>query len=138
MTKQNKGFHISIDATHNMLKIRLWGNWNEDLGHTFVGEFTEQLQNIPKNGDSWRLLIDVSEYLPLSQEEALNIIGDALTLLDDYNMEKRAVLTNPSLTHFPSGASSRKFGLPIYAHFWSEDAALRWLLSEQPVKSRSP
>jgi hypothetical protein len=129
MTGQNKGFQISLDTARNILKIRLWGLWNVEMGKKYAEKLKEQIKSLNKKEEDWHLLMDLVEYSPQSQETQ-NIISEGLAFLKDYKIRKRAILIHRTPLQFPEQSLSQKIMLPIYSYFKSEDDAIRWLLDE--------
>jgi len=129
MTKKNKGFQISIDTTKHVLKIRLWGHWDVELGKEYLKELQEQIKNVNEKEKDWYLLMDLTEYLPQSQE-IQNIIAEGLAILKEDKVEKRAILVHETIIQIPTETLSGKTRLQVYSYFQSEDDAVQWLLNE--------
>lgn len=129
MAVKNKGFHISIDTTKNVIKIRLWGQWDVELGKEYLKELKKQIKGVNENKNDWFLLMDLTEYLPQSQK-IQSIIGEGLVLLKADKFKKKAVLVDGKIIHLPIESLSREPRLQIYCYFQSEDDAVQWLLTE--------
>jgi serine/threonine-protein kinase len=130
MTEKYKGFRISLDATINVLKIRLWGYWDVELGKEYLRELKAQLNKVSKNErKDWYLLMDLTEYRPQSKE-ILHMIGEGLALLKEGKIEKRAILVLGSIIQLPREHLAQEAGSQIYSYFRSEDDAVQWLLDE--------
>lgn len=126
--EQEQGFHISVDGTKAIVKIRFWGFWDMELAEQYRKKFEEQIRKINASEKEWYLLIDVMNY-PSQLPEVQHIIDEGLALLEAHNIAKRAILVNGAITRFQTEALTGGTGIHIYSYFRTEDDAIRWLLN---------
>lgn len=64
MTENKEGFEIACDPTRNILRIRIWGNWEMKLARKFADTFRKILKERCTDGQSWNLLVDIRDFYP--------------------------------------------------------------------------
>lgn len=127
MADPKRGFEITSDPAQCLLKICIWGVWDDEMGAAYARTFREQTAQIPVNAGTWQMLLDLTGYL--FQPKAIEkLIGQTLMSLSNYTIRKRAVISRGPIVHFPTGDTIPEQGFPIYSYFWSEEDALRWLM----------
>ena len=129
MAEHEKGFEIAFDAETSMLRLRLWGLWDTEVGQNLVWEFKKHVQNVSTMNTTWYVLADLTEFPP-QFGEVQQYLSEAMLLAKQHGMKKGARIVANTITKMQIARLSRETGVPESFFFQSEEAAIHWLLSE--------
>lgn len=133
MIHKEKGYYIEFDSQRRLLKLNLWGFWDQTLGEQFRQEFVEKIDAMSKDEQEWCILASLSNYPPQS-DEVQKIISEAMVFAKNHGLKKIARVINKMTTQLQFKRLSQEIDFQSYAFFHSEKEAEAWLLENENIK----
>jgi hypothetical protein len=130
MFEKKQGFEISIDDARNILKIRAWGFWDEEIAGKYKYEFKNMINEMKTRGKEWYTLVDVTDYSPQSAR-VKKIVKERMVLATESGLKKEARIVRSLPTKWQMAQLAKQSELPISAEFQTEDEAIQWLSNDQ-------
>jgi hypothetical protein len=122
---EERGFEVSVDVDHRILRVRSWGIWNLEIAEKYRIAMSAAFAKLGKR--AWSVLSDRRRASPQS-DEVQSIIHDVMERATVLGRSRAALLvTSPS-----AKLQMRRLGSETRVpqrYFDDESAALTWLLS---------
>jgi hypothetical protein len=128
MEQIRKGFEIALEPIQQILRLRVWGDWDLRMINIYGKALQEKIADIVARDTIWLILVDMRHFTP--QSKVRSLLNRQLTLTNQIRLKKIGYLVahrehavgNPEAT--PSSDSLQQ------AYFESEPDAIAWLLNE--------
>lgn len=119
------GWEVRIDNARRVLRFIVWGYWTPPTAVAYRDAAMVAMRQLSAGGP-WSVLADISRYPP-QKPEVQKCHGELMAAAGPLGMAKAANLVDNSLTQMQIRRLSTESGLPEFAFFQDEAAALSWL-----------
>lgn len=126
------GYTVVADPERQLLRMRIWGLWDDSLAQRYERAVLTALGMIPQN-TTWDCIVDITNFPP--QKPSVQAYH-ANCMRQSTNIRRAANLVSSSLSQMQIRRLSEESGLPAYSFFTSEAAALKWLETTEAGSSR--
>jgi serine/threonine-protein kinase len=122
---QPRRFHISVDTTTRILRLKVWDFWDIEEAKAYLEDFREKARRV--EGGPWYVLADISDFK--AQRPEVNVfVQKTMEYARANGLRRAANLVSSALSQMQIARLSRDMGLPEYSFFTSAEDAIAWLL----------
>ena len=127
------GFTVHADPAAQLIRMRIWGVWDDGLAERYEASMLSALSMIPE-GTKWNVLVDIINFPPQKpsvQEHHANCMRHSTE-----KIRRAANLVSSSLSQMQIRRLSEESAVPAYSFFTSEADAVRWLKASETDSTR--
>lgn len=129
MSDEKRGYEITHDSIHNILKLRVWGFWDKVFAEKFFEEWKQEILTVSANGRDWYSLIDARQF-STQEEDVQEVMHQSMTYEKEQGVKKVARLVGAKFSKFQIERLTKEHELDMVSVFGSEEDAIAWLLNE--------
>ncbi len=122
----DKGFEVSSMLANNIVRVRVWGLWDE----TDAKAYWEKFQSVAQRyvGKKWYVLADITDFPP-QKPEVHAYVERTMAYARKNGLVRAANLVDSALSRMQVARLSSETELPSYTFFRTEEDAIRWLVT---------
>ena len=130
MKEHERGYDISVDRRHNILKVKAWGMWDVAFAEQYDRELRQAILDISAHASQgWYVVVDLDHYPPqLPHVQPILLRGMKFGI--EHGLKKEARIIGKAMTKMQLKRLVKEAGMPENSTFQSEEDAIAWLLRD--------